>query len=152
NREAWNWTLDTAPLAATTTLSTTSAATPEAPPEQLSPPPLPRERPEVVLSDEPYKAAENLLVPNFHVPWAQPELLIFPGMGGGSSIALWGIAAGLSLSGSDRLGLHNYALNASYDSLIQGPSVSFGYGTTVAAPWWLSATASYSSERAPLVI
>ncbi|HEY8205974.1 MAG TPA: hypothetical protein VIG99_00740 [Myxococcaceae bacterium] len=156
NREAWSWTLDTAPLPAGAASSPEPTPAPAAagtggsgPPEETPAPPA---KPEAVVSDEPYRPTDHLFFPNFHVPWVQPELVILPGAAEGSSATLWGIVAGLSIQGSDRLGLHNYALNASYDSLVLGPQVSFGYGTSLAAPWWLSTGASWSSRESPLLV
>jgi len=150
NREAWSWTLDAIPLPMAAAPPPAAPATPTATggSGDPQPPPAAAAQPVAILSDEPYKPTDHLLAPNFHVPWLQPEVVVLTG-GPNGPLALWGVAAGLSLQGSDRLGLHNYALNAFYDGLLLGPSVSFGYGTTLAAPWWLSASASYASQQAP---
>lgn len=152
NREAWSWTLDAIPLPMAAAPPPSPPVTPTATGGSGPPTPEPTadKAPVAILRDEPYRPTDHLLQPNLHVPWLQPEVVVLPGPA--SVFTLWGVAAGLSLQGSDRLGLHNYALNASYDGLFLGPTVSFSYGTSLAAPWWLSASASYTSLQAPVVV
>ena len=50
--------------------------------------------------------------------------------------------AGVSLQGSDRLGLHNYALNLGYETSDPGPTFSMGYGNYQLAPVYLQLTLS----------
>jgi hypothetical protein len=152
NREAWSWTLDAIPLPV-------AAVPPPTPPTPTATggsgagmPTAEPAQPVAILRDEPYQPTDHLLQPNFHVPWVEPEVLLFPGTATSPPLTLWGVAAGLSLQGADRLGLHNYALNVFYDGLLLGPTVSFGYGTSLAAPWWLSASASYSSRQSPYLV
>ncbi len=86
------------------------------------------QRPLKVQSDEPYSAWERLFVPTMHVPylWTAADALQTPYT-----------VAGLSLLGGDRLGMHNWALNLSYDTRDKLPSLSLGYATYLAAPWYL---------------
>src|SRR5206468_2225459 len=53
-----------------------------------------------------------------------------------------GATFGLSLTGTDRLGKHTWAINASYDTIAGGPSVQVGYGNYQLAPWFLALVAS----------
>ncbi|HVE85620.1 MAG TPA: hypothetical protein VND93_22355, partial [Myxococcales bacterium] len=154
NREGWSWSLDSAPLPKGPPSQPGTGGSGAEPPTAaaapaLSPMPSAAAKRDAVISDEPYQPRDHLLAPNFHVPWIVPEVTVLPGASGLPTTTLWGLQVGVSLQGSDRLGLHSYALNASYDTLFQGPLVSLEYGTTLLAPWWLAASASFSSLRYP---
>ncbi|HEY1417143.1 MAG TPA: hypothetical protein VGF41_04535, partial [Myxococcaceae bacterium] len=136
NRDGWGWTLDRMdvaqgrPLPAETAQAATDAT--EAPSEPDVP----------VLSDDPYHALDNLLVPTLRGP--------FIGFGSrqqynGTQSTVYG---GVSLMGSDRLGLHQYALNIGYQTSDPGPTFSVGYGNYQLAPVFLQAVFSRSSEPA----
>lgn len=137
NREGWSWSLDSSPLPTPSApRGTGGAGLATTPPEQ---PPQPTQEPEV-LSDGAYSPLDHLFIPTLRAPWVVPRLLSAPG--GGLFV---GATIGISLLGGDRLGLHNYAINASWDTLLQAPSVDVGYGTALLAPWWLQLTGSYAT-------
>ncbi|HLL53408.1 MAG TPA: hypothetical protein VK447_07675 [Myxococcaceae bacterium] len=171
NREAWGWTLDTmalpppapapsparleepsTPDAATApeavasaeapgTPSDTAPATPAAPEAATSPAaardaqPTTAQLPEGAV-DRPYSPTDHLFWPTLHVPWLLPSLQTR------DDVVRVGVSVGVSLQGTDRLGLHTWSLNASYDTLDQAPSVSAGYGNYQLAPWYFQATAA----------
>ena len=135
NRDGWGWSLDWMdvgqgrPLPSTETVQ---AGATEAPQEPDVP----------VLSDDPYHALDNLLVPTLRGP--------FIAFGSrqqynGKQSTVYG---GVSLMGSDRLGLHQYALNIGYQTSDPGPTFSFGYGNYQLAPVYLQAVVSRASEPA----
>jgi hypothetical protein len=86
--------------------------------------------------DRPYNPTDHLFWPTLHVPW------IFPTAQVTEDVVRLGFNAGLSLQGSDRLGMHSYSLNASYDSMDRSPSVSAAYGNFQLAPWFFQASAA----------
>jgi hypothetical protein len=139
NREGWSWTLDTVPLPERPA-GTSGAALASAPLEDPLPPLA--EGPEI-LSDAPYTPLERFFIPTLRVPWVAPRAITVPG-----PATLVGALLGISLMGSDRLGLHGYALNASWDTLLRSPNVEVGYGTALLAPWWVQLSASYASGAA----
>ena len=137
NREGWGWTLD---------WMDTGAGRPIAPQpivQGASPDSEPTAQPDVpVLSDDPYHALDHLLVPTLRGP--------FVAFGsreqyGGKQSTVYG---GVSLQGSDRLGLHQYALNVGYETSDPGPTFSVGYGNYQLAPVFLEAVFSRASEPA----
>jgi len=137
NREGWGWTLDWMDVGAGRAPPPADvAALPAA--EQGAPP-----EPDVpVLSDDPYHALDNLLVPTLRGP--------FVAFGsreqyGGKQNTVY---AGVSLQGSDRLGLHQYAVNVGYETSDPGPTFSLGYGNYLLAPVYLQAVFSRSGEPA----
>ncbi|MBS2029957.1 MAG: hypothetical protein JST54_18795 [Deltaproteobacteria bacterium] len=123
NRDAWSWTLDEVPL---------DAQTPATIPEPVPPANLEAASSEVqVVRDEPYHATDHLLAPTYHLP------LVVLGSASPTSIT-----AGIEVAGSDRLGFHNYDLQASYG--YPGGLISFAgdYVNMQLAPWQLGISAS----------
>jgi hypothetical protein len=117
NREGWGWTLDWMDVGAG------RPATPEQTAQGSSPDSEPTAEPDVpVLSDDPYHALDHLLLPTLRGP--------FVAFGsrqqyGGTQSTVYG---GVSLQGSDRLGIHQYAVNIGYETSDPGPTFSVGYG------------------------
>ncbi len=128
NREAWHWTLDTAPLPEVLEASARAAPVVHAPSPELE---LPQTREVEVLSDAPYSSLDGLFLPQLHLPFVT-NLRV----GADEQVAL---SYGLSLEGADRLSRHTYALNLTFDTERRGPSIAAGYGNFQLAPWFLSA-------------
>jgi hypothetical protein len=99
------------------------------------PPPAPGKEVEV-LSDAPYSTLERIWYPELRVPF----VLAFQD----PDTEEVGVTGYLSLAGQDRLGFHSWALNLSYNSLENDPSVSVSYGNAVPAPWYVLTGFSYS--------
>jgi hypothetical protein len=137
NRDGWSWTLDWMDLGPGRVL----------PPEPSLASEEAREarEPEVpVLSDDPYHALDNLLIPTLRGPFvAFGKREVY----NGSQNTVY---AGVSLQGSDRLGLHNYGLNLGYETGDPGPTFSIGYGNYLLAPVYLELVLSRSSDPALL--
>ena len=137
NREGWGWTLDRMDLGQGHPLPAAEAAQSPAPGSEAVP------EPDVpVLSDDPYHALDHLLVPTLRGP--------FVSFGsreryGGTQSTVYG---GVSLQGSDRLGLHQYALNIGYETSDPGPTFSVGYGNYLLAPVYLQTVFSRAAEPA----
>lgn len=128
NRESAHFTVDrlepTAPPAVAT--PTPSPAAPAAAPPPVS-----------LLSDGPYSAWDNLLIPGLRVPF------IGVSAADGRLVPYYF----LGLSGADRLGLHNYALTLESVDGPSLPSVSVTYANYLAAPWQLSAEAAFVARK-----
>lgn len=137
NRDGWEWTLDEVALP--------PAAEPVAPAQEAAvrQPTNPASggsgdepRHATVLSDEPYRSFDHFLEPTLRgviaLPWIQQTR--------GARRLGW--RADAMLKGSDRLGLHDYALNLSYLSGQPGVSFNATYGNHLAAPWYLQAGVS----------
>jgi len=136
NREGWGWTLDRMDVGPGRPLPPADAAPASADTGVAPEPDVP------VLSDEPYHALDHFLVPTLRGP--------FISFGsrqqyGGTQNTVY---AGVSLQGSDRLGLHQYALNLGYETSDPGPTFSMGYGNYQLAPVYLQAVISRASEPA----
>ncbi|MGA9520573.1 MAG: hypothetical protein WBV82_03865 [Myxococcaceae bacterium] len=135
NREAWHWTLDAMPvtqMTAATGTPTSLAAVPE---------PVFGDREDGtvrVLSDDRYSVFDELFIPRLRVP----GLL-------GISFGTGRVGAILtaSLHGHDRLGLHGWAINATWNTFQPEPSVSLAYGNHQLAPWYLSVAVSRSASQ-----
>ena len=136
NREGWGWTLDRMDVGPGRPLPPADAAAVAADQAGSAEPDVP------VLSDDPYHALDNLLVPTLRGPF-----IAF-----GSRQQYSGtqntVYAGVSLQGSDRLGLHQYAVNVGYETSDPGPTFSLGYGNYLLAPVYLQAVFSRSGEPA----
>jgi hypothetical protein len=96
NRDGWSWTLDEVPL---------DGDLPQTPEPRRTAAPHPiaaaeSESPVTFVRDEPYRALDHLLVPTLRSPVLGYE----------SSGDRRGALLGISAIGSDRLGMHNYAL------------------------------------------
>ncbi len=102
------------------------------------PPPAPGNEVDVI-SDEPYSPLERLAYPELRVPlvfaYRDPDT---------EKLRVVGL---VSLSGQDRLGFHAWAINASYDSGANNPSVAVSYGNAQLAPWYLLTAAGYSKDE-----
>jgi len=123
NRDAWSWTLDEVPL---------ESNVPATVPEPVPPAPAEAGSSAVqVVRDEPYHAYDHLLAPTFHLP-----VLVL------GSTSPSSIAAGIEVAGSDRLGFHNYDLQATYG--YPGGLIGFAgsYVNMQLAPWQLGFSAS----------
>ncbi|MGC4122994.1 MAG: hypothetical protein QM765_52175 [Myxococcales bacterium] len=152
NLDGWGLSLDAAPLALTPTAAARTATEAPPPPPDLeagflaaaaeatdpiesAPAALPSRieptPPLVVEADEPYSPIDHLFVPTFRVPFLA---IVPPGIFSGSDQD-WRLLVALSLSGADRLGKHNWAVNVSYDTADNGPSVALGYANYQLAPW-----------------
>ncbi len=93
--------------------------------------------PASLLSDGPYSAWDNLLIPGLRVPF------IGVSSTDGGPVPYYF----LGLSGADRLGLHNYALTLESVDGPSLPSISLTYGNFLTAPWLLSAEAAFVARR-----
>ena len=136
NREGWGWTLDWIDAGPGRPLPPPDAAQVAASEEPSAEPDVP------VLSDDPYHALDHLLVPTLRGP--------FVAFGSrqqynGTQSTVYG---GVSLQGSDRLGLHQYAINVGYQTSDPGPTFSVGYGNYQLAPVYLQAAFARSAEPA----
>jgi hypothetical protein len=133
NRDGWSWTLDIAPLPSEP--QSDLAAT--GPSQTPSGDPAIAERAEYplkILSDRPYSSTDHLFHPVLHAPF-----FLFTVDRSNRLNAF----ASLSLSGSDRLGFHNYAANAIFNSATsKQPTVDVGYGNYFFAPWWIAVGAA----------
>jgi hypothetical protein len=126
NRDGWGWTLDSAPLPPTAQGVVPSATPSPTTQEELTEPPLP------VGVDSPYHPLDHLLIPVLRSPfvevfgsWKNPSVLY-----------------GAAVSGSDRLGLHNYGVNVWHQTGQKGVSFALGYNNYQLAPWLLSTSLS----------
>jgi len=151
DREGWSWSLAGAPL-----VPAPAAGQRPTPPSESSTAPAPagtdgvaasRSAPDPeaaqvkpvpplqIVRDGPYSAFDHLFVPTLHAPMAwlyvPPDNLRRPG---DPKLRL---LAAVSLQGADRLGLHNWALNVTYDTKDHLPSFSAAYGTYLLAPWFI---------------
>jgi hypothetical protein len=134
NREGWGWTLDWMDASTGRPVQVeATAATSQGPPPELDVP---------VLSDEPYTPLDHIWAPSLRGPFV---LFGSRDQYGGPQATVYG---GVSLQGSDRLGLHNYALNVGYQTSDPGPTFSVGYGNYQLAPVYLQALFSRTSEPA----
>jgi len=136
NRIGWGWSLDRMDVGQSRPLTSETGQAVAAASEPPSEPDVP------VLSDDPYHALDNLLLPTLRGP--------FVAFGSrqqynGKQSTVYG---GVSLMGSDRLGLHQYALNIGYETSDPGPTFSVGYGNYQLAPVYLQAVVARSSEPA----
>ncbi|MDX2011697.1 MAG: hypothetical protein SFW67_15965 [Myxococcaceae bacterium] len=166
NRDGTQWSLDRAPLStappvdagsngpaiespAPTTENTPvveSSAPGDAPPrlepaavvEPKSPPPFPDSPPLVVTNDEPYSGLDRLFVPQLRLP----AITVLPTVATPGGPISWVTTLYASLSGRDRLGRHNWAINGSFAFPRQLWSLSLEYRNLQLAPFELGAFAS----------
>jgi hypothetical protein len=136
NREGVGFSLDRAPVAP---LATGATAAPErTPPAAGEAPAAPTPEPVPptleLLSDTAYSPLDGLFSPVLHLPYAYALPT--------DTTAGFGVYAGLSLAGQDRLGFHQYALNLEFEFLERQPSLSLSYGNSLLAPWYLQASVS----------
>jgi len=120
NREGFDFSLDTAPVVP----RPPSTAPVEAPPS--SAPYLGHALD--ILSDEPYSTLERFFLPELRAPY----IYSLPDVADPERSVIYG---GLALAGQDRLGMHQYSLLVQADTALRDPSLSFTYGTALAAPW-----------------
>jgi hypothetical protein len=114
NRDGVRFTVDAVPLSGGFSL------TPSPPPK--APEPVPSAQ---IVSDEPYSRTDGLFVPILHTPFLALR---------SDPVKSHILTGGLALSGSDRLGYHNYALNISTDTATRQVSFAFEYGLHAFAP------------------
>ncbi len=132
NREAWHWTLDATGVTGATVTATLPFAAQE---------PAFGDREEgavEVLTDEPYSVLDELFIPRLRVP-----AILGISFGTGRTDYVFAAAA----QGHDRLGLHGWAINATWNTILPEPTVSFAYGNHQLAPWYLSASVSRSLSQ-----
>ncbi|WP_257447200.1 TolB family protein [Archangium lipolyticum] len=136
NRDAFDFSLDRAPISPVASSSEALAQAPSpapAPPESLPAALAPFLGHELnILSDEPYSPLEHFFYPELHAPFAYalPE----QDDDGNTNVVGYG---GVALAGQDRLGFHQYALLVQIDSKLRDPSVSFSYANALPAPWYV---------------
>ncbi|HYX91001.1 MAG TPA: hypothetical protein VE782_05535 [Myxococcaceae bacterium] len=157
NREGWRWTVDEAPLRPAMVVAAESPQATEdgrssgdagtsdesqapatADPPRSDPPSQQLE----VLKDERYSGLDELFIPRVRGLLAMPLVITDAG------VRRWFGAAGMV--GFDRLGLHTWSLDASYDSFVGVPSVAAAYGNSQLAPWFVSANLTRLADRAVL--
>lgn len=135
NRDGFDFSIDRAPLPPA---GPAMATIPLADAPLAEPPPAPGGEVEVI-SDEPYSPLERLAYPELRVPlvfaYRDPDT---------EKVRVLGL---VSLSGQDRLGFHAWAINASYDSGVNNPSVGVSYGNAQLAPWYVLTAAGYSKDE-----
>ncbi len=131
DREGWNWSLDLAPL------SSREAVEPAAQPE-----PEAREQPELVVQrDEPYRSLEGFFVPLLRLP-----LLVNVSRNCDELGCTVAHSYAFLLAGRDRLGFHNWAINASLGFPGLDFAVAGSYLNQTLAPWAVGATAGYDTH------
>jgi hypothetical protein len=119
-----------------------------APPSGSAAPPLaapapPTDGPDVpILRDGPYHALDQFFLPTLRGPFV---LFGSRDRYGGSQTTVY---SGISLQGSDRLGLHQYAINLGYETSDPGPTFSVAYGNYQLAPVFIAAGFARSAEPA----
>jgi len=93
-----------------------------------------------ILRDDPYHALDQFFLPTLRGPF-----ITFDSRQryGGSQTTIY---AGVSLQGSDRLGLHQYAINVGYETSDPGPTFSVAYGNYQLAPFFIAAEVARSAE------
>jgi len=102
------------------------------------PPPVPGAEVEIV-SDEPYSPLERLGYPELRVPLVLAYL--------DEDTEELRVQGFISLAGQDRLGFHAWAINASYDSGTEDPSLSLSYGNAQLAPWYVLTSIGYTKDE-----
>lgn len=136
NRDGWSWSLDSAQVSP----ERLASAEPR-PGETFEANTLPtkvKEDPHAtILRDEAYRPLEG-----FFIPTAR-GLAILPYVTNDDEVSA-NIVVGLM--GSDRLGLHYWALNAGYRLRDPSPAVSLSYGTYLTAPWFTSISGGYAYQ------
>ncbi|WP_158501498.1 hypothetical protein [Vitiosangium sp. GDMCC 1.1324] len=149
NRDAFDFSVDRAPIL--------PAAAPQAVAQAPSPAPAPAAPPSPasapylghtldILSDEPYSTMEHFFLPELRAPY----LYVLPDPDSRSNELIG--YGGVALAGQDRLGFHQYALQVEANTKLRSPNLAFSYGTSVAAPWYmqLSAVRIGQSDRRDL--
>ncbi|MCU0698429.1 MAG: hypothetical protein MUC96_18165 [Myxococcaceae bacterium] len=106
--------------------------------EPKSPPPFPDAPPLVVTSDEPYSGLDRLFVPQLRLP----AITVLPTITTPGGPVSWVTTLYASLSGRDRLGWHNWAINGTLALPQQRWSLSLEYRNLQLAPFELGAFAS----------
>ncbi len=138
NRDGWRWTVDAVPWRAREGW--------DDPPATLPPPSERTDAPAEVASlrissDAPYSPFDELFVPRLR----GPSFVGIMGFGGEvyPNVALGAV-------GFDRLGWHTWQVILGYDAFTRAPYGQLGWGTSLLAPWFLSATASHQTQLALL--
>lgn len=133
NRDGTHWSLDFAPDAAKETVREGPGEAEPAPEE------LARHEPEplVVQDDRPYSPLDHLFIPQLRAPAA---LLGLDTDDAGRTTLVTSLFA--SLSGRDRLGFHNWGVEAQLDLPKLTSYISVAYRNLQLAPWSVTARAS----------
>lgn len=142
NREGISWSIDRAPAEVLQVVKegavvaqaevplepvATDATTPP-----LAPPPFPDSPALKVTDDHEYSGLDHLFVPQLRLP----GVLVLPRVNTDMSIT-WVTTLYASLSGKDRLGRHNWALNGSFNFPDRQWTASVEYVNQQLAPWQL---------------
>jgi hypothetical protein len=120
-RDGVNFSLFSAPIPTAEWPAETAASTTVPPLPAAAAPPV------EVLRDRPYSSLDHLFIPYLHAPFVQLRQ---------DPVEKWILTGGLSFSGSDRLGYHNYGADLWIDSATTKFSFTFDYGWHRLAPWW----------------
>lgn len=136
DREGWNWSLDTAPLASREAIEREELEDVWNPGPPVAPPP-----PLSVESDEPYRSGEGLLIPIVRVPTGASFGLSCPDNQGCTLLHSYSFF----VRGTDRLSFHTWSLASTVTFPSADFSVSGGYANQVLAPWALSSGVGYST-------
>jgi hypothetical protein len=147
NRDSTQWSLDRAPMAplapaivAQAEQEVATDATPAV--EPPAPPPFPDAPPLEVTKDEAYSGLDRLFVPQLRLPGITVLPVASGPSGGLASSIVWTTTLYASLSGRDRLGRHNWAINGSFVLPEQRWSLALEYRNLQLAPFELGAFAS----------
>ncbi|MBS1149506.1 MAG: hypothetical protein H6Q89_1204 [Myxococcaceae bacterium] len=132
DREGWNWSLDTAPLASRAAITVRPVrAEPEAPAQPAL----------VVESDQPYRPLEGFFFPLLRVP-----AVVNVSGGCGTEGCHLDSSYSFLLAGRDRLGFHNWALAASLSLPAADYALAAYYSNQTQAPWSIDAYAAFDNH------
>jgi hypothetical protein len=150
NRDQTQWSLDRAPASPFGAVTTTDnsamadtappvvAAETSASPSPNEPPPLPEAPALVEAEDEAYSSLDHLFFPQLRVP----GVTVLPEFVPMTNTIRWNTTLYASLSGRDRLGRHNWAINGSFVFPRNLWSLSLEYRNLQLAPWQIGVFAS----------
>lgn len=132
NRDGTQWSVDRAPV---TALEIVREGVEASPPS--TPPTMPQPAPLEVVADDAYSGLDHLFVPQLRLP----GVVVLPQVNADQSVT-WSTTLYASLSGKDRLGWHNWALNGSFRLPDRQWSASFEYVNQQLAPVQLALSGS----------
>ncbi|MGQ0505569.1 MAG: hypothetical protein ACT4TC_09635 [Myxococcaceae bacterium] len=150
NRDAWSWTVDTAPLQSLAEVESARgeitavriARQPDATAAEDMPAPsaTPEATTPEITSDQPYSKLEGFFIPRLRVP-----LITLTGALDATGTRFTpGLYVAASLSGIDRLGFHSWSFSGGYDALSGDNIQGFAYGNYALAPWYTTLQLSRS--------
>jgi hypothetical protein len=152
NREGITWSIDRAPAEVLQVVKEGAViaqadvpAAPDATTPPLAPPPFPDSPALKITDDHEYSGLDHLFVPQLRLPGA----LVLPRLNSDGSIT-WVTTLYASLSGKDRLGRHNWALNGSFNFPDRQWTASVEYVNQQLAPWQLGLFASRDAVTDPV--